>query len=306
MADNAHIETDKKLEEMERRLSAIYSRASKETGKAWKEYLKKSGEEIADLQKAYDDAKKSGDDSAIKKAGIKLSRAKSERTLQDKRFKNLTEQLAQQISSVNETALAYINGQLPAVYALNYNALSESVDGIGGYSFTLTDAATVKSLAESDKNLLPYKVIDGKKDVRWNVKKVNSEVLQGILQGEPMDKIAGRFSKVLGMNEVSAIRNARTTVTGAENKGRQDSYERAVNDGIILKREWISSDQPGRTRKWHMPGAFDSLVVDVDEPFHNDLGDIMFPGDPHAAPANVYNCRCTQAARVIGFRKVKK
>ena len=301
MADIAHTKTDQKLEQMERHLSAIYSKAQKETGKAWKKYLDESGKEIADLQKAYDDAKKSGDDALIKKTGYQLGRAKKERTLQDKRFKDLTAQLAADVSHVNETALAYVNGELPGVYALNYNALEDTVSGdLGGYSFTLTDANTVKSLAESDKNLLPYKEIDGRLDVRWNVKKINAEVLQGILQGESMDKIAGRFSKVMEMNRVSAIRNARTTVTGAENKGRQDSYEKATSDGIQLEREWISTND-GRTRHSHR--LLDGQTAPVDKPFQSELGPIRFPGDPEAAPANVYNCRCTMAAKVIGFKK---
>ena len=39
MSDLAHRKTDLKLEEMEKRLSAIYSRAEKEIGERWKEYL---------------------------------------------------------------------------------------------------------------------------------------------------------------------------------------------------------------------------------------------------------------------------
>ena len=31
----------------------------------------------------------------------------------------------------------------------------------------------------------------------------------------------------------------------------------------------------------------------------------MYPGDPEAHPSNVYNCRCTIAARVIGFENKK-
>ncbi len=303
MADKAHAETNRLLEQMEQRLSAIYSRASKETGKAWKEYLEQSSRDLEELQKAYQSAKDSGDTELAKKTVVELSRAKRNRTLRDKRFKHLTEQLAQDVSHINETATAYINGQLPGVYALNYNALEDTVGEVGGYSFTLTDANTVKSLAESYKTLLPYKYFDGKKDVRWNVKKINSEVLQGILQGESMDKIAGRFSKVMNMNEVSAIRNARTTVTGAENKGRQDSYERATKDGLILKREWIATND-GRTRHAHR--LLDGQTADVDNPFQSDLGPIMFPGDPNADPSMIYNCRCTQAAKVVGFRRAKK
>jgi hypothetical protein len=134
---------------------------------------------------------------------------------------------------------------------------------------------------------------------------MNAEVLQGILQGESMPEIANRLASVVGMDENAAIRSARTMVTGAENKGRQDSYARAEADGIILQKKWLSSDQPGRTRDWHMPGAFEKLIVDQDKPFENAIGKIMFPGDPSADGANVYNCRCTMAAVVKGFKKTR-
>ena len=300
MADTAHRLTDEKLEEMEKRLSAIYSRAEKEVGKRWKEYLAESQAEIDELQKAYELAKKSGDAKEIRKAGIALSRAKKDRTLMDSRFKALTETTAAQLANVNKTALAYVNGELPEVYSINYNALSPSVDGVGGYSFALVDADTVKNLATTDKNLLPYKQLDEKKDIRWNVKKMNAEVLQGILQGEPMDKIASRLSKVTDMNATAAIRNARTMVTGAENKGRQDSYARATADGIILQKEWIATND-SRTR--HSHAALDGEIVDQDKKFGNGL---MYPGDQNGRPEEVWNCRCTVAAVVKGFKKARK
>ena len=140
MADSAHRLTDEKLEEMEKRLSSIYSRAGKEIGERWKEYLAEAQAEIDELQKSYELAKKSGDAKEIKKAGKKLSNAKRERTLINSRFKDLTETTAAQLSNVNKTALAYVNGQLPEVYSVNYNALSKSVDGVGGYTFSLVDA----------------------------------------------------------------------------------------------------------------------------------------------------------------------
>lgn len=299
MADTAHLATDKKLEEMEKRLSAIYSRVGKEIGTRWKEYLIESQSEIDELQKAYELAKKGGDAKEIRKAGIALSRAKKDRTLMDSRFKALTETTAAQLANVNKTALAYVNGELPEVYSINYNALSQSVDGVGGYSFALVDADTVKNLATTDKSLLPYKQLDEKADIRWNVKKMNAEVLQGILQGDPMDKIASRLSKVTDMNETAAIRNARTMVTGAENKGRQDSYARATADGIILAKEWISTND-SRTR--HSHAMLDGAIVDQDKKFDNGL---MFPGDPNGRPEEVYNCRCSVAAVVKGFKKAQ-
>ena len=43
------------------------------------------------------------------------------------------------------------------------------------------------------------------------------------------------------------------------------------------------------------------MEVDIDEPFVNSFGKIMFPGDPHADPANVYNCRCAMVSEIKGF-----
>ena len=296
MADIAHVKTDLKLEEIEKRLSAIYSRAEKEIQQTADEYFSKFAKQDEAKRKLLEQGKITEEEYEKWRKG---------KVMYGKRFTEMKEQCAKQLLNVNQTAVAYINGELPEVYAINYNALESAVDGVGGYSFTLVDADTVRNLAVTDTSLLPYKKIDPKKDIPWNMKKINSETLQGILQGESMKKIAKRMMNVQEMNKTQAIRSARTIVTGAENKGRQDSYARAEADGIILQKEWLSSDQEGRTRKWHMPEAFDSLIVDIDKPFHNGEGDIMFPGDPTASGANVYNCRCSMAAVVKGFKKIK-
>jgi SPP1 gp7 family putative phage head morphogenesis protein len=174
---------------------------------------------------------------------------------------------------------------------------------VGGYSFTLLDRDTVKNLATTDKSLLPFRELDPAKDIPWNMKKINSQVLQGIIQGESIPNISKRIMNVQEMNKDAAIRSARTIVTGAENKGRQDSYERATADGIVIKREWIATND-SRTRDWHT--ELDGQLADVDEYFENAIGLIKYPGDPSADGANVYNCRCTIAAKVIGFKKVKR
>ena len=302
MVDKAHLATDELLSKMERRLRAIYTRASREIGEAWKAYLREAGTEIADLQKQYQEAKKANDTELARQLGKSLQKAKRERTLTDKRYRELTRQTAEQLAHVNETATAYINNNLPEVYAMNYNATGEAFNGIGGYSFTLTDADTIRNLVESDSSFLPMRELDFAKDVAWNIEKMNAEVLQGILQGESMDEIADRLSQVIGMNLRSAISAARTMVTSAENKGRQDGFERAAAMGIILEREWIATSD-GRTRDWHR--ELDGVTVGVDEPFENAIGKIMYPGDPSANGANVWNCRCTIAAKILGFKSVR-
>ena len=290
MADKAHRLTDEKLEEMEKRLSAIYSRAEKEIQKTADEYFARFAKQDEAKRKLLEQGKITEDEYTKWRKG---------KVMYGKRFTEMKEQCAKQLLNVNQTALAYVNGELPEVYAINYNALESAVDGVGGYSFTLVDADTVRNLAVTDKSLLPHKELDPAKDIPWNMKKINAETLQGILQGESMDKIAKRLRNVQEMNKTQAIRSARTIVTGAENKGRQDSYARAESDGIILQKEWLSTND-GRTR--HSHAMLDGAIVDQDKKFDNGL---MYPGDPSGRPEEVYNCRCTLVAKVNGFKKVQ-
>ena len=99
------------------------------------------------------------------------------------------------------------------------------------------------------------------------------------------------------MNRASAIRAARTAVTGAQNAGRQDSYVAAEKMGIKMKREWLAT-LDNRTR--HAHAILDGQRVAVNEPFQVDGHKIMFPGDPTAEAYLIYNCRCTLIAAVDG------
>lgn len=300
MADTAHRLTDEKLEEMEKRLSAIYSRAEKEIQQTADEYFARFAKQDEDKRKLLEQGKITEDEYTKWRKG---------KVMYGKRFTEMKEQYAKQLLNVNQTAMAYINGELPEVYALNYNALESAVDGVGGYSFTLVDADTVRNLAVTDTSLLPYKKIDPKKDIPWNMKKINAETLQGILQGESMDKIAKRLRNVQEMNKTQAIRSARTIVTGAENKGRQDSYQRAKNDGIILRKYWLATYDK-RARDWHKEAGNDyteEKAIDIDDFFIVDGEKMLHPGDAmHGASGhNLYNCRCSIASKVIGFKKAQ-
>lgn len=290
MSDLAHVKTDEKLEEMEKRLSAIYSRAEKEIQKTADEYFSKFAKQDEAKRKLLEQGKITEEEYKKWRKG---------KVMYGKRFTEMKEQCAKQLLNVNQTALAYVNGELPEVYAINYNAIAGSVDGVGGYSFTLVDADTVRNLAVTDTSLLPYKEIDPAKDIPWNMKKINAETLQGILQGESMDKIAKRLRNVQEMNKTQAIRSARTLVTGAENKGRLDSHKWAEEDGIILEEKWVAT-KDGRTR--HSHAMLNGETKKTNETFSNGL---EYPGDPSGRPEEVYNCRCTMTAKVLGFKKVR-
>ena len=300
MADTAHYQTDLKLEEMEKRLSAIYSRAEKEIQKTADEYFSKFAKQDEAKRKLLEQGKITEDEYTKWRKG---------KVMYGKRFAEMKEKCTKQLLNVNKTAIAYINGELPEVYAINYNALESAVDGVGGYSFTLVDADTVRNLAVTDTSLLPYKEIDPAKDIPWNMKKINAETLQGILQGESMDKIAKRIMNVQEMNKTQAIRSARTIVTGAECKGRQDSYKRAQYDGIILRKYWLATYDK-RARDWHKEAGNkynEDNAIEIDDFFVVDGEDMLHPGDgSHGASGhNLYNCRCSISSKVVGFKKAQ-
>lgn len=221
-----------------------------------------------------------------------------------KRWTDLRDTMAERMTEANKIAAKYINSELPAVYAHNFNQVVGDVTSqIKGFSFDLVNESTIRKLSTSDKTLLPYKFVDGHKDVRWNTQRVNSQVLQGILQGEDASQIAGRLQNVTRMNEESAMRNARTAVTSAQNKGRVDAMEDLEEAGVEMGKEWIATKDE-RTRDAH--AELDRVVVPVKEPFENEIGQIMYPGDPNADPANTYNCRCAIAEVVLGFKKKRR
>lgn len=288
--------TDRRMYALEKKLSGIYNRAAKDTGAEWKAYMAS----VEKRSQAYLDAIKAAKTRTEREVAEDAYRRFMENaTLRNAHYQAMTNNFAREISRVNETAAAYINNELPEIYSINHNAAQKGIKGVlNGYSFEMVSPETIRNLAMSDKTLLPYKIIDGIKDVRWNTQKVNAEVLQGILKGESIPKMSKRLQNVVNMDKNSAIRNARTAVTCAQNEGRMAAFEDAKSKGVQLYKVWIATSDE-RTREAH--ADLDGVTIPTDEAFENEIGKIMFPADPDADPANVYNCRCTLGSEVKGF-----
>lgn len=283
---------------MENHLTKIYSQAKSDIGQKWYKYMESIKPEGDRLLKAYEDAKLTDDKDLIQETGKEYGQYLREKTYMNDRYKSMLDTTTTKLANVNETALAYLNDKMPKVYSVNYNELSDAMPA--GISFDLVDETTVKNLVKDNTKLLPTKKLDISKDKRWNQKAINAQVLQGIIQGESVNKIAARLTPIMDRNRKSAIRNARTMTTSAQNKGRLDSYKAAQDSGVVLKKVWLATNSD-RTRAWH--SDLNGIELDIDEPFENDYGKIMFPGDPSAHPGNVYNCRCTLTTKIIGFKR---
>lgn len=275
--------TDRRIADLEARLTKVYSDALAEVQKEADEFLLEFQEE----DKKYRELVEQG-----KKTEKQYRKWRRDKVITDRRYKSMLNRLSNDLMNADRTAQALIGGYLPDTYAEAYNFGVYYVEEASAIetNFSLYDRDTVYNMIMNDPQLLPEPSVNQSKDKKWNRQHVNAAITQGLIQGDSIDKVSRRLQSVTTMDRNAAVRSARTSMTAAENMGRINSYERAQNIGIGLKKEWVAA-LDRRTRASHR--ALDGEKVEVDKKFSNGL---MYPGDPNGRPEEVYNCRCTLVA----------
>ncbi len=286
--DPAHRRTDRELSALEKRIAAEYKKAADDLKAKIDAYFdrfkERDAEQAERLQKGL----------ITKKEYQQWRLAQMGR---GKRFEALRDRIAERMTKANEVAAAYINDRTPGIYSLNRNYAAYTIEQQVGrdVGFDLWDEQTVRRLLMEEPDLMPYyppeRAVRRGFDLAYGKRQITNQVTSGILQGESIKHLADRLqSHIPTMNRTSAIRAARTAVTGAQNAGRLDSYLRAEEMGIQLKKQWLAT-LDNRTR--HAHAVLDGQIRDINEPFEVDGHKIMFPGDNSAPGYLVYNCRCT-------------
>lgn len=289
--DEAHRLTEKELAALEKRIAKVYREARDELSDAIKIYFERFRERDEEM-KALIGTEING--KVWTEQDYKQWRLNQ--IGRGERFDDLAVKVAERYTKANEVAIAYVNDATPGIYSLNRNYAAYTIEQVAGnVGFTLWDEATVKRLIVEEPDLMPYypkkRALKRGIDLKWGKKQITKSVTSGLLQGKSVGKIATDMqARVSEMNRASAVRAARTAVTGAQNAGRMDSYKTASDMGIKVRKRWVAT-KDGRTRHSHQ--KLDGQTVEWDEPFTSELGKIRYPGDPRAKPANVYNCRCT-------------
>lgn len=211
------------------------------------------------------------------------------------RFKALQRRIAERYTNARETAESYVNDATPGIYSLNRNYAAYTIEQVAGdVGFDFWDEQTVRRLLVEQPELMPHypekRAIKRGIDLAYGQKQIAASVTSGILQGKSLKSMADDLQeRIPEMSRNSALRAARTAVTGAQNAGRTDSYAAAEKMGVKTKRKWVAT-LDNRTRHEH--GELDGQVVAVDEPFEVGGYSLMFPGDPSGPPHLIYNCRC--------------
>lgn len=294
-SDLGHQLTDKELAKLERRIAKLYREAEKElqeTIDAYFEQFKKRDEEMKDLIGTVQNGKE------WTEADYKQWRLNQ--IGRGERYQAMRDKVAHRMTDANAVAVSYTNDATPGIYSLNRNYSAYTIEQVAGnVGFDLWDEQTVKRLMVEQPDLMPYyppkRALKRGIDLEYGKKQITKSVTSSILQGKSIKRMADDLQKrITTMSRDSAIRTARTAVTGAQNAGRMDSYAAAQKMGIKLKKEWLAT-LDSRTR--HSHAMLDGEQVAQDKKFSNGC---RFPGDPQGPPWEIYNCRCTLIAAVDG------
>ena len=303
MPDLGHELTEEELKKLERKIAKEYRTAVAEMK-----------EKLADYAKKYD--------AAWKKVIAQLETGEItqeeytswiKRHLNgDKKLKEMIAELSQDMHQANVIAHKTATGGMADIYALNGNYATYMIEHGGKIDtgFTLYNHDSAAALLKEKKQLMPgpstkkAAQIAANKDMQWNYNKIQSAVLQSVLQGESPYNLADRLEGIAKMNRNASVRYARTMTTSVQNMGRYDAFERAKGLGVDLMAEW-NAILDNRTRHEHR--MMHGQRKPVGEPFKVDGFEIMYPGQSNGPGASdipqqlIWNCRCTIIAWVKGF-----
>ena len=294
-SDLGHKLTDKELAKLERRIAKLYREAGKElqeTIGAYFEQFAKRDEEMKALIGTVQNGKE------WTEADYKQWRLNQ--IGRGERYQAMRDKVAHRMTDANAVAVSYTNDATPGIYSLNRNYAAYTIEQVAGnVGFDLWDEQTVKRIMVEQPDLMPYyppkRALKRGIDLAYGKKQITASVTSSILQGKSIKHMADDLqNRITTMSRDSAIRTARTAVTGAQNAGRMDSYAAAEKMGIKLKKRWLAT-LDARTR--HSHAMLDGEKAEQDKKFSNGC---RFPGDPQGPPWEIYNCRCTLIAAVEG------
>lgn len=298
--DVAHKETDKILEDIEKRLRKEYRQATKEVEQKLDNYFaafRRKDEKKRALLDAGEITQKEYNDWRYGQMCV------------GKRWEDMRDKLAADLSKTDVIARNIADGYMPEVYAVNHNFATYQIETGARLdtSYTLYDAQSVERLVRDNPDVLPQigrttqELIDKGILKKWNMKNIQSTAIQGILQGESITKLAKRMANDVGAsNYKDCVRHARTMATATQNAGRVDGFKRANDMGIDVMQEWVATID-GRTRHEHR--ILDGQRRKVGEPFEVEGEKIMYPADPTAPYHLIMNCRCTLIGQIKGFER---
>lgn len=258
-----HNESDNKLIDTQKTLSAAYN-------KAYKDIKAEIAQSLADTDLTADNGAQ------------RLTEVQKYDRLQ-----KLSKKLAEILMTINNVAAKDIDKLGRDIYQLNYNA---AADDFGYKDIDKTNSE--KNLKDTEAyNLLAIAALTDKKAIE---RTIESSLITGVLQSKGTRSIFSAIKQNVAKQLESGIKIATTVTTQSENKAIYDVGIKATANGKKITKVWRAVGD-SKTRLAHSRAS--GQVVALDKPFTVGGEKLMYPGDWSlgASPGNTINCRCVIA-----------
>jgi len=305
--DRGHKLTDERIKEIEERLHDEYMQAAHDVSEELRRYAKAF--ELKDQK--WQEWVKNG-----KHTQEEYMAWRKQQLMGDARWNALKERLADRMIDSNQAAQEIIAAGMPDIMGLNHNwALYDLEMGAGiDTALSIYNRESVGRIIIDDPDLMPgpgkkvMAAINEGKAKRWEKQKIQSLMIQEIMTGKSIPKMAEKMAEQLANGDLKAsVRNCRTMATNAQNGGRYGAYRRVQRKGYDLTIEWAATLDM-RTRHEHR--MMHGQRRELDEPFEVNVGDsvvkILYPAQTRYGQSDIpqqmiWNCRCSLLAWVKGF-----
>ena len=277
---------DDELQRLEDTLTALYANATNEVTAKFTDFSKSFDKQAQQMQYLLQQG-------AITNAEYYSWVQKN--ILKKAAYQALIKTLTNTLVNTDKAAMAIVRGELPYVIAQSYNF----VQGLGwkaaddaGFTvgtFQIYNADAVQKLIKDNPRLLPK--VNIPIDRQWNKDKINNTITHSIIQGDSIPKIADKLQQITNMDRNTALRTARTSMTYAENLGRDESYLNLKAKGLPVRKKW-SAVIDARTRDTHR--QLNNTYANKDDLFGEGIlvHLLRCPADPTGDAEEIYNCRC--------------
>ena len=178
---------------------------------------------------------------------------------------------------------------------MNESAYCLALNGVKSWPITLS---IVSTLVITGAITLKKRTLKRSQDAEYNEDKAQSAVNSAIMRGISPEKLPEEVSrKISSIRQNETISVARAMIYGASDSGAYMAGLEAQKMGIDVEKTWLGiMDMRIRPSHKHLHGE----TIPLDGVFHGYHGDLRYPHDPLAHPAEIYRCRCRMAVHVAG------
>lgn len=240
---------------------------------------------------------------ALRDINKKLASIEDFKTIERGRLQTVRNSIKSILLKLTQSSAKNIRGLLRDISSFTFEYTGYSIETSTGLNLGF-GLANERVILEAIKNPLDKVgwVRRHKRNSANIIKRINSEIAQGFLQGKSIPQVKKQIGRLMGINGYKATRIARTETRRVQSKSTKMAMDnvkvKASELGIGVKRVWIATAD-NRTRDVHLnfngveeneQGYFEANGYKVEAPS-------MF-GDPELD----INCRCTVGMKVDGLK----